>query len=194
MIFICCTGSWGCGNCGKALADLITEFAIEGAVTIFAGQPLDIPSAVENVINTVQECSETIEETSTANSSESKITIDFDSNGDGSFNELVENANFGFPEIPGGMAALRTYTTTFNDPGEYQLITFADDGKDVEERNENNNESAPEILDTGRIIVEPSERNKKPLIIRVLPNPDFEKPPGAKKVEIVAGPVSLVEM
>jgi hypothetical protein len=49
------------------------------------------------------------------------------------------NNNFDVPEIPRGIKATENNELIFKEPGDYRIITFADDQSNVSERDENNN-------------------------------------------------------
>lgn len=185
-------GSFGCSReCGLALADLITELAFQGIVTVTAGIPFNVPNSIENTINTVESCKGDIQQTAEAGSSSSRLKIDFDQNGDNTFGLNQLNNNFNVPSIPAGMVAEENYTFSFDEPGDYRLITFADDKSNVEERDEDNNASTPEELTSGRHVSENSSVERKPLIIRVLPNPNFRRSENAPYVRILSRTVEI---
>lgn len=178
-------------KCESALADLITNIAFSGLQTIVAGTPFDVPNLIENAKNTTQECKGDILETIGAGASESRLKIDFDESANGGFALNKLNNNFTVPEIPAGMKAEEKYSFSFNEPGDYRLITFCDDKSDVAERDESNNESADANAKAGRY-ADPS-MVREPLIIRVLPNPNFVKKPGQPDVEILSRTVRIIE-
>ncbi len=178
----------GC-KCGNALCDLITNIAFQGAVSVLAGNPIVIPNLIENVKETVEECKGELLETATAALSESRLQIDFDASNNYGTNVL--NNNFSVPEIPGGMSAEESYEFLFTEPGDYRLITFADDKKNNEERDEDNNKSADEFAEAGKTANPGSVR--APLIIHVLPNPNFTRQKGQAPVEILSRTVRLIE-
>ena len=170
------------GECSAALADLFTDIILQGSITIIAGTPFPVTSSVTNLTNTVQQCKGDIRETLTAGASQSRLQIDFDPTGSGNFSQNELNNNFAVPEIPPSDTCLCDYEFIFTEPGDYRLITFADDMEDVEERDETNNESNPKIANPRGT----TEYAKAPLIIRVLPNPNFTRKPGQPKVEVVS--------
>lgn len=177
-------GNLGCSKeCGFAFADLIADIAIGGLQTIVAGQPFSIPNTIENVANTVETCSGDLLETETAGASQSMIQIDYDVNGNGSFSQNEISSNFNVDAIPAGGQANEGYMFSFDQPGDYRLITFADDNNDVEERNESNNTSPTATVSSGGRL---SADQELALIIRVLPNPEYTRPEGAPFVRLLS--------
>lgn len=169
-------------ECKDALADLTTDVAIAGATTILTGIPFNVPNVIKNIIDVTKECL-----TLAAGESESRLKIDYDLNSNSSYSENKLNNNFAVPSINAGEQANENYTFSFNTPGQYRLITFADDTEVVTERDENNNASAPDIASAGRM----AEPVKQVLIITVLPNPDYVKPVGAPDVELISRIVTV---
>ncbi len=153
-------------ECKDALADLTTDILITGTTTILAGVPFNIPNVIRNIADASITCL-----TLSAGESESRVKIDYDASSNGSFSENKNNSNFVVPGINAGDQANQNYEFSFNTPGQYRLINFGDDKGQVTERNEGNNSSAPDIASAGRL----SEPNKQPLIITVLPNPNYKK-------------------
>ncbi len=176
-------------KCESALADLITNIAFSGLQTVLAGQPFDVPNLIENAKNTTVECKGDILETLGAGASESRLKIDFDQSNNFGTNKI--NNNFTVPEIPAGTKAVEQYSFSFNEPGDYRLITFCDDKSDVDERDETNNTSADANAKSGRY-ADPSSI-REPLIIRVLPNPNFVKKTGQPDVEILNRTVRIIQ-
>lgn len=171
-------------QCESALADLITNIAFSGISTVLVGQPINVPNLIQNAKNTVEECKGDILETLGAGESESRLKIDYDEGG-GTFGLNKINGNFYVPGIPAGSTAEENYSFSFNVPGDYRLVTFCDDKKNVEERDESNNESDKVNTKAGR--------SAGALIIRVLPNPDFVKKPGQPDVEILSRTVRIIQ-
>ncbi len=189
-LFSTATANYNCSpECQAALADLVTEVAFQGTVTIIAGTPFDVPNAIDNALNTLEKCKGDIAETLGAGTSESRLKIDYDVSNNQSFAQNELNNNFSVPAIPPGQTAMQNYSFQFNDPGDYRLITFCDDKKNVEERDESNNDSAPEIAQAGRL----ANPMKQALIIKVLPNPNFVKKAGQAKVEVLSYSVKIIE-
>ena len=185
-------GNLSCSKeCGFALADLITDLAFQGVVTVTAGVPFSIPNAIENTLNTVEICKNDILETADAASSQSRLKIDFDETGNNTFGQNELNNNFNVPAIPAGMVAEENYSFSFDEPGDYRLVTFADDQSNVEERDESNNASSAEELTSGRIAAGGQPLPKSPLIIRVLPNPDFVRDDNAPFVRLLSRTVEI---
>ena len=190
FLFSAVTANYNCSpECQAALADLVTEVAFQGTVTIVVGTPFDVPNAIDNVLNTLEKCKGDIAETLGASASESKLKIDYDAGNNQTFTQNELNNNFGVPAIPPGQTALQNYSFQFNDPGDYRLITFCDDKKEVEERDENNNDSAPEIAQAGRL----ANPAKQALMIHVLPNPNFVKKEGQPMVEVLSYSVKIIK-
>jgi hypothetical protein len=184
LLFTSTTANYNCDlseECSSSLADLITNLAI-GAVSISAGVPFDVPSAVINVKNTVESCKGDIRETLAAGASHSRLKIDYDPNGSGNFSQSELNNNFQVPSIEPGDTCICDYGFQFNEPGDYRLITFADDMEEVDERDDNNNASAPTIVNPRST----TQEYGNALIIRVLPNPNFKKRPGQPNVEVLS--------
>lgn len=176
-------------ECTLALADLITSLAVSGFTTVTVGVPFNIASVIANVPNTIIKCAAgEIAETLTAGNSQSRIIANYDENGDGTFVKNVLDSNFEVPQIPSGMEATEDYQTLFQEPGDYRLITIADDKDDVEERDETNNASDPQGIEAGRGTAHSSGT---PLIIRVLPNPNFTREKGEPYVKILSRTVSV---
>ena len=183
------TTNFNCSQeCVAALADLVTEVAFQGTVTIVAGATFDVPSAIDNVLNTVETCKGDILETFSAGESESRIKVDYDISGNGSYAQNAANSNFPVPAINGGQTALQNYGVLFSEPGDYRLITFCDDKKNVEERAEDNNTSAAEIVEAGKS----ATPARQALYIKVLPNPNYVKPAGQPNVQIVSYSVKVI--
>ncbi len=191
-LFSIATGNYSCNpECQAALADLVTEVAFQGTVTIVAGTNFDVPNAIDNVLNTLEKCQGDIAETLGVNESASRLKIDYDvdptPNQNFSDNQL--NDNFSVPAIPAGGTAMQKYSFEFGEPGDYRLITFCDDKKQIEERDESNNDSAPEYAQAGRL----SNPTKQALIIRVLPNPNFVRKEGEPKVKLLSYSVEVIQ-
>ncbi len=180
-------------DCGFALADLVTELAFSGVVTVTAGVPFNIPNAISNVINTVERCNDNVKETLGAGESKSRLLVDFDTQNNGSFASTQLNNNFTVPSISSGATAEENYSFSFDEPGDYRVITFADDSDDVDERMENNNASAPEILPAGRVTEIGATPVDETLIIRVLPNPNFQRKKGAPLVRLLSRTVKIID-
>lgn len=193
LVFVNLSSSCNNKECGLALADLVTEIAFTATVNVFAGespeQAVSIPNLIENLPNLVQTCSNSILNTETANPSISGLQIDYDNSGTGIFNDNVLNANYNVPAIPPGNAAEEGYTFNFTEPGDYQLITFADVDDDVDEREEDNNASGISNVSAGRL----APGAKVALVITVLPNPDYTRPEGTPFVK-VSRTVEIVEL
>ncbi len=169
-------------GCKDALCDLTTEIVFAGTSTILAGVPFNVPNIIRNLADATIECL-----TLSAGESESRLKIDYDVNSNGSFSQSELNGNFDVPGIDAGYSAEEDYQFTFNSPGEYRLITFADDTEQVDEREEDNNASTPDIASAGRL----SEPVKQALIITVLPNPDYKKTPGEPNVKLLSRTVTI---
>lgn len=174
-----CNGSEGCKD---ALCDLTTDVVIAGASTILAGVPFNVPNVIRNIADATIACL-----TLPAGESESRLKIDYDAAGNGSYNENRLNNNFAVPGINAGDQANENYTFSFNTPGQYRLITFADDKEQVSERDESNNASTPDIATAGRL----SEPSKQTLIITVLPNPNYTKSAKTPDVELINRTVTI---
>lgn len=186
------SGNYNCSpECQAALADLVTEVAFQGTVTIVAGTNFDVPNAIDNVLNTLEKCQDDIAETLGANATESRLKIDYDVDPtpNQNFSETQLNDNFSVPAIPAGSTAMQKYSFEFDEPGDYRLITFCDDKKQTEERDENNNDSAPEYAQAGKL----ANPGKQALIIRVLPNPNFKRKDGDPKVKLLSYTVEVVQ-
>lgn len=165
----------GCSNsdCGsKDYADLISAVG-EVVAQIFAGDEIDIPTTVSNVASALPDCS-------IAGESDELYDVDFDENNNGSYNKSVLANNYAIPTINGGGKYEAKFTTKFNDPGMYRLITVADNTGKVKESNENNNKSADKYASAGF-----TSTTNKPTYIQVLPNPNFQKKPGLPQVEVI---------
>jgi hypothetical protein len=181
----------GCGECGSALCDLIADIALGATASVVAGEQFSIPNVISNVPELVETCGGALLETISAKASKSRIKIDFDINGNGSYSKNEINSQFETGEIPAGEAMEEGYTFEFYDPGEYRLITYADDTNVNKERDETNNASAEEFLESGRL----KAPVKLPLIIKVLPNPDpkFKWKEGEPRVKIISRTVTLIK-
>lgn len=138
-------------------------------------------------MSTINECKEDIS-TIRAGRSQSRLKIDYDVSSNQSYSKNEVNNNFDIPEIDPGAQASENFTFSFDEPGDYRLITFADDNNNVEEGNEENNESAPETVSSGKLL---NGAIKKPLIIRVLPNPKFKRAEGAPFVRLLSRTVEV---
>jgi hypothetical protein len=183
------TTNFNCSQeCVAALADLVTEVAFQGTVTIVAGTTFDVPSAIDNVLNTVETCKGDIIETLSAGNSQSRMKVDYDASGNGSYTQNEADDNFSVPAINGGQTALQNYGVLFSEPGDYRLITFCDDKADIEERDENNNASADEYVQAGKATV-PA---RQALYVKVLPNPNYVKPAGQPNAQIVSYSVKII--
>lgn len=171
-------------DCKAALADLVTDLAIAGVQVATANVPFNIPNIIKNTPNLIASCSD---DAFGAGNSKSRIQIDFDRNQNGNFIQNEVNSQFDVPPIPPLSQAEENYTFRYNEPGEYRVITFADDANQVEEQNEDNNASNPKIID-GKAVQRYSE---KVLIIRVLPNPNYKRGKEEPFVELVGRTVKV---
>ena len=170
-------------ECGLALCDLVTKIATEAIFSVSAGVPFELPNVIDNVPNTIEKCRGDILETLTAGQSESRLQIDFDELDDNSFSQPALNNNFIVPEIPSNSAATETYGLSLDEPGKYRIITHADNKEEVQERDNDNNASAPKFVDVGRSSQQAG--TPKPLIIEVLPNSNFKRKEGAPYVRLL---------
>ena len=183
--FLLCCSNFSCSkDCGTALADLICEAAISAVSTIAVGIPFNVINLINNVPETLEKCKGDIIDTFTADESTSNIKVSL-ANSSGQY-ESVTNNNFSVPQIPSGNTAMEDYSLIINEPGEYQIITFADAELDVSERDENNNTADPVDI--------AGKKEKRGLIIKVLPNPNFKRSEGAPIVEILGRTVKVVPM
>jgi len=176
-------------ECSSALADLITNIAINAAVVVVAGTAFDIPNVIENTRNTVQECKGLVLETLKAGKSQSRMRVDFDANSNNTFSKNEVNKNYFVPEIPPGGKASEQYRFSFNEPGDYRLITYADDKNDVDERDETNNTSDPEFVESGLV----AGTGSRSVIIRVLPNPKYNRAENEPFVQILSRTVTVTQ-
>jgi CARDB len=175
-------GNLGCTKdaaCNQSIIDLTAQIVVAAGSTIAAGVPFNLQTLIPCALNTVADCKDAL---TTATSSTGKITTS-QKQASGQFT-IIDNKDYGVPQIPAGSAAQTKVATTFNDPGEYQVITFADTKNMVSEFNENNNNSNV-IGATAR---------KKIQTILVLPNPNFTKSIGAPSVEVTIGETSIIKM
>jgi hypothetical protein len=170
-------------ECNDALCDLTTELVITGSTVITAGVPFNIPNLIKNVADATIECL-----TGSAGESESRIKVDYDANANLSFSENKIDGPFNVPSINAGEQAIEKYSFSFNTPGQYRIITFADDPNQIKERSDNNNSSVPNIVPAGRL----GEPAKQALIITVLPNPNYTKPPNVPDVVLNSRTVTVI--
>lgn len=169
-------------DCGFALCDLVTEIVIDGTLSVLAGTPVAIPNLIENLPEVAVACKDDLVETLSAAASQSRIKIDFDANSNATFAQNVKDSQFSVNEISAGSSVTENYTYTFNQPGVYRLITFCDADNANEERNESNNKSADEYGESFRL----KGQVKKPLIIHVLPNPDYQRKEGEPYINLIS--------
>ena len=182
-------------QCELALADLVTELAFQGIVKITAGTPFNIPNAIANAKNTVEACKGDILETISAGKSKSRIQVDFDKSLNGSFGNNKVSNNFDVPEIPAGMKAVEDYQFSFNEPGDYRIITFADDKLNVTERDEKNNSSPTKTVKSASVADAATDidNGRLALVVRVLPNPNYTRKIDEPFVQILSRTVKIVK-
>lgn len=173
LVFIIPILNIQCEDCLKSLADLTTRIAVQGAVSIISGVPFELPNLIQNVPDVVNACI-TTPALFKAVRSKSRIKVDYDGNGDGSFESNELNNNFEVPEIDVNQMAEENYELIFDEPGDYRVITFADDFNDVEEQNEKNNTSNEAKATAGFRANSTSNYSSSPLIITVLPSSTFD--------------------
>ncbi len=192
FFFFGCPTSDDADLCEDALADLTAEVAIGEGVTIIQGESFEVPNAITNNPE-LAACLGEVPNTQTAGPSDSNLQIDFDLHQDGSYAQNETDVTFAVSmPIPSGSTVTELFTTQFNAPGNYRVITTCDALLKVPERNENNNVSAEKTVPTGRL-GSPDDDGKirEALIITVLPSLDFKKKKGQENVEILSRRVHL---
>lgn len=189
LLIVVATLNLRCG-CETALCDLITGFAIQGVISITSGVPFGIPNAIDNTLEAFESCRNEILKTRDANASQSRMRIDFDDEESGSYDQNEVNSNFDVDPISAGGRATENYVYSFNDPGFYRLITSCDVSDTNQERDEENNDSSPLFVPAGKSINGQQAYQNKPLIIHVLPNPNFKRKPGQPRVELISRTVT----
>lgn len=156
------------GNCGKALCDLTTSVVLTTTTALVVGASFDVSGTIFNVLNTVAMCSENIQQTEVAGPSDTNYLMSQKS-ASGNYDVEVLNENYGYPSVQPGASVPGVVNMTITEPGDYQIITFADHGEVVPEREEENNTSTP--LNVGG-------KMENVLRFTVHPNPNYVKKAG----------------
>lgn len=173
MSNVSCTGD---EKCDAAIIDLSIQATIAVGSTIVAGVPFNIASLVPCAIKTGVDCQNQIR---TAVASVAKLATS-KKQASGTYAN-IENKNYNVPQIEGGSQANTNVTTTFTEPGDYQIITFADIQNNVTEYNENNNNS--NTIDAGARMIKQT--------IHVVANPNYQKPTNAPMVIMEIGETKI---
>ncbi len=173
MSNVSCTGD---PECDSSIIDLTIQVSIAAGSTIIAGVPFNVGSLIPCALKTGVDCQDQIR---TAVASVAKMATS-KKQASGQYTN-IENKNYNVPQIPADSQANTNVATTFTEPGDYQIITFADVQNNVNEFDENNNSSNP--LNAGARMVSQT--------IHVLPNPNYKKPANAPTVIMEIGETKI---
>lgn len=155
-------------DCQDGIINLTSKVGLAVGTQVLAGVPFNVQSIIPCVLDVFKECSKNDSET--ANASTARMAVNMQVNGN--YNN-IGNDEYATPAINAGSQATSNRPVTFNDPGNYQVITFADTKNNVSETNEGDNNSNV-ISGNVRLAV---------VTITVLPNPHFKKATNAPIVE-----------
>ena len=123
-------------ECQVALADLVCSISVE-VDKVNAGETFRFTNLIGNIKDVAVNCG-----TAIAGQTQTKMDVAYKQNMDDDYQDISTDNFFVVPPIGEEETAMENYDVQFTTPGYYKIVTYADGKFEVDERAENNNESA----------------------------------------------------
>jgi len=178
-------------ECMKSLCDLTTSIAVAtgSSVVIPAGSAFTFVNVIKNASDAYSKCGTEISKLTNTNINVKYKTNLKNGNGD-EYKVIFNKDEYAVPQIEPDKKANEEYEIPFNEPGEYLIVTNADNRNTTQERNENNNLSPALGAGTGKKTLSKEEIGIK---VIVLPNPNYKKKLNEPMLEVRRKSVTITD-